>query len=67
MKAMGIAKGRHPVSTLGLPLAASCLVLGLSGCLIVGYSSRGGAFIWPGGIGFIIMLLILFFLLRARR
>jgi len=37
-------------------VARSCLLviaffatLGLSGCLVEGYSSRGGGFIWPGG------------------
>ena len=63
-------KARHRLATLGLFLVPCCLasaVLGLSGCLMVGYSSRGGAFIWPGGLGFLILLAILFFFLRGRR
>ncbi len=40
---------------------------GLSGCLVAGYSSRGGAFVWPGGLGLVVMLVLLYFLLRGRR
>jgi hypothetical protein len=43
------------------------MVLSLSGFLVAGYSSRGGAFIWPGGFGFLVLLAILFFFLRGRR
>ena len=63
-------KARHRLATLALFLVPCCLasmMLGLSGCLMVGYSSRGGAFIWPGGLGFLILLAILFFFLRGRR
>ncbi len=40
---------------------------GLSGCLVAGYSTTGGPFIWPGGLGVVIVLLLIFFLLRRRR
>lgn len=49
------------------------LVLGLgaagtlSGCLVAGYSSTGGGFIWPGGLGLVVLLALLFFFLRGRR
>ena len=39
----------------------------LSGCLVAGYSSTGGGFIWPGGLGVIVLLALLFFFLRGRR
>ena len=39
----------------------------LSGCLVAGYSSSGGGFIWPGGLGLIVILLLAFFFLRGRR
>ena len=39
----------------------------LSGCLVAGYSSRGGAFLWPGGLGFLVILVLLFLVLRGRR
>jgi len=67
MKATERVKGGHPVSTPGLLLTVSSLILPLSGCLVVGYSSRGGAFIWPGGFGFLILLAILYFFLRGHR
>jgi hypothetical protein len=63
---MNETKGRHLAARFGLPLAVSCMVFGLSGCLVVGYSSRGGAFIWPGGLGFLVLLAILYFFLRGR-
>jgi hypothetical protein len=66
MKATEIGKGRQLLATFGLPLTVSCGVLGLSGCLVVGYSSRGGAFIWPGGFGLLVLLAILYFFLRGR-
>jgi hypothetical protein len=59
-------KGRHLAARFGLPLALSWMVPCLSGCLVVGYSSRGGAFIWPGGLGFLVLLAILYFFLRGR-
>ena len=37
----------------------------LTGCFVVGGSSRGGFFIWPGSIGLIVIVL-LFLLLRRR-
>ena len=44
---------------------ASCSML--SGCLIAGYSSSGAGFIWPGGLGLIVMLgLLLWLILRQR-
>ena len=44
-----------------------CLTTSLSGCLVAGYSSSGGGFIWPGGLGLIVILLLLFFFFRGRR
>lgn len=38
----------------------------LQGCVMVGYSSRGGFFVWPGGIGLLLLLLVLWLLLRPR-
>ncbi len=51
------------VTLLCCGLAACSL---LSGCLVVGYSSRSGAFVWPGGIGLLLLLLLLWFLFRGR-
>jgi len=34
--------------------------------LVAGYSSGGGWFIWPGSLGFIVIVLLIIFLLRRR-
>jgi hypothetical protein len=48
-----------------LTLASSLILFTtLTGCLVVGYSSRGGWFIWPGGIGLLIIILLIVWLLR---
>jgi hypothetical protein len=39
----------------------------LSGCLVAGYSSGGGFFLWPGSIGLLVVVLLLIFLLRRGR
>ena len=38
----------------------------LTGCLMIGGSSRGGFFIWPGSIGLLVIILIVSMLLRRR-
>jgi hypothetical protein len=38
----------------------------LCGCVVMGYSSRGGFFIWPGSIG-LLLLLGLLWLIFSRR
>ncbi len=43
------------------------LVLTQSGCIGVGYTSRGGWFIWPGGLGLIVLFTLLFLFLRRGR
>ena len=51
-------------------VAAVLLALGaalqLAGCVVVGGSSRGGFFIWPGSLGLLLMLGLLILLLRRR-
>jgi hypothetical protein len=42
---------------LGIPLIV-LLGLSQSACVVVGYSSRGGWSVWPGGAGLIIMFAI---------
>jgi hypothetical protein len=66
MKATETGKRWRLIGTFGLPLTVSGVVLSLSGCLVVGYSSRGGAFIWPGGFGLLVLLAVLYFFLRGR-
>jgi hypothetical protein len=47
-------------------VAASLATLGLSGCLVAGYSSGGGWFLWPGSLGLLVIVLLAIFLLRRR-
>jgi hypothetical protein len=60
--------GLGSVARGGAILVLGLLCVGaLSGCLMAGYSSTGGGFIWPGGLGFLVLLGLLFFFLRGRR
>ena len=53
-------------------LAALVLGLGLTGlgslcgCLVAGYSSGEGFYLWPGSIVITLLLLLFFFLRRGR-
>ena len=48
-------------------IAVGFVVLGaISGCFAVGYTSGGGWFVWPGGLGLLLVILIVGFLLRRR-
>ena len=59
---------RQSLFTRVIVLAAlAVLTTSLSGCLVAGYSSSGGSYIWPGGLGLIVILLLAFFFLRGRR
>lgn len=52
---------------LVLSTLAGLLSLGsLTGCFVVGASSRGGFFVWPGGLGLLVLILVVVFLLRRR-
>ena len=51
----------------GLLLSAALIAAGsLTGCVVVGGSSRGGFFIWPGGLGLVVLILLVLFVLRRR-
>ena len=47
-------------------LSTALLCSGLGGCLMIGGSSRGGFFLWPGGLGFFLIIALFFFLSRRR-
>ena len=49
-------------------LAAATLLcsLPLTGCIAVGYSTHGGWFIWPGSLGLLLILGLVFLLMRRR-
>ena len=36
-----------------------------SGCVVVGYSSRGGWSVWPGGLGLLLMLGLVLFMVSS--
>ena len=38
----------------------------LTGCVVMGYSSRGGLFVWPGSIAITVILLLVWLLFRRR-
>ena len=58
--------GRSLLTRLGTMTAACLLCMGLEGCVVVGGSSRGGFFIWPGGLGLLLMIALFVFMLRRR-
>ena len=63
--------GRHPAAKRPFrdalcALFCTVVCVGLQGCLVIGASSRGGFFLWPGGLG-LLALLALFVLLGRRR
>jgi hypothetical protein len=35
--------------------------------MAVGYSSGGGWFIWPGGLGLVVLIIVVVLLVRRRR
>ncbi len=37
-----------------------------SACIVAGYSSRGGWFVWPGSLGLIFILLLFYLFSRGR-
>ena len=48
----------------GVLVLSTCNLL--SGCIVAGVSSTGGGFIWPGGLGLLIIVLVVLFLMRRR-
>ncbi len=47
-----------------IPAFALWCLASLTGCLVMGASSNGGFFIWPGSLGLLVLLAILFFVFR---
>lgn len=58
---------QRQLTRVGLTGASLVVLSALTGCVAVGYSSGGGWFVWPGGLGLVLLLLLLFFVLRGRR
>ena len=50
-----------------LTIVVFLMLFSTSACIAVGYSNRGGWFVWPGGLGLLVLLIILVALMRRRR
>jgi hypothetical protein len=46
---------------------ALLLALSQTACVVGGYSSEGGFFLWPGSIVLTVVLVLLFLFMRRRR
>lgn len=57
---------RRTLSAACMLIAEVVLLGSLCGCLVGGYSSGGGFFIWPGSIIITVLLLLSFFMRRGR-
>jgi hypothetical protein len=55
-----------PFAKLATSLAALLATLGFSGCMVAGYSSGGGWFVWPGSLGILVIILVIVLLMRRR-
>ncbi|HEY0759488.1 MAG TPA: DUF3309 family protein [Acidisarcina sp.] len=58
---------RWCATAAGAFATALVLMVTQSGCLAVGYSSGSGWFVWPGGIGLVVLILLVLLLMRRRR
>lgn len=50
-------------------VSAIALLMALTqyGCIVVGgYSNTGGWFLWPGGLGLVLIVALVFLLMRRR-
>jgi hypothetical protein len=65
MKQSNARKSRSNLVRGALTLASG-LILGttLTGCLVAGYTSSGGWFLWPGSISLLIVIGLIVWLLR---
>jgi hypothetical protein len=41
-------------------------LLGMTGCVVMGASSGGGFFIWPGSLGLLVLVIVVAWLMRRR-
>lgn len=52
--------------TILLALVSLACCSGATGCLVAGYSSGSGFWMWPGSIVITLILILFFFLRRGR-
>jgi hypothetical protein len=50
-----------------ITVTAIALALSQTACVVGGYSSDGGFFLWPGSLVLTVVLVLLFLFLRRRR
>ena len=50
-----------------ITIPALLLALSQSACVVGGYSSEGGFYLWPGSILITVVLVLLFLFMRRRR
>ena len=55
------------LQTVAMLLAGFAACSMLSGCLIAGFSSSGAGFVWPGGLGLLVLLGLLLWLFSRQR
>jgi hypothetical protein len=60
------ARWRKTVSAVCVSIAGLVVLGPLCGCLMGGYSSGGGFFIWPGSIVVTLLMVLFIFLRRGR-
>ena len=54
------------ISILVKAVLGAALCLPLAGCLVAGYSSGGGWWVWPGSLAITVLMLLTMFLLSRR-
>jgi hypothetical protein len=65
MKQSGAPKSTSKAARGALILVSSLILCTtLTGCLVFGYTSSGGWFLWPGSISLLIVILLLIWLMR---
>ena len=61
-----VFKGYRPMKYVVSAIAV-LLVSSQSACAVIGYSGGGGWFVWPGGLGLIVLIIAIVLLVRRRR
>ena len=65
MKRPNPMKSRSKAARHALILASTLILCTtLTGCLVFGYTSNGGWFIWPGSITLLLVILLIVWLIR---
>jgi len=57
-------RGSRLLRTVSTALTALLACTSLTGCLVAGYSSGSGFWVWPGSIVITLVLILIWFLMR---